>query len=78
MELSVQQKMFAAEAKEFIRKVGGNDLIYNESLHKKVDLLTLVKVSRGRFWPVQKYKILEFSLPELTGGQEDFSGGICH
>ncbi|XP_030598774.1 uncharacterized protein LOC115789478 [Archocentrus centrarchus] len=64
--------MFAAEAKEFIKKVGGDDLIYNESLHKQIDLLTLVKVSKGRFWPVQKYKILEFSLPELTE-EEDFS-----
>ncbi|XP_063320805.1 uncharacterized protein LOC134619039 [Pelmatolapia mariae] len=64
--------MFAAEAKELIEKVGDKELIYNESLIKKVDLLTLVKVSRGKFWPVQKYKIMQLSLPELMA-VEDFS-----
>lgn len=64
--------MFAAEAKELIEKVGDKELIYNESLIKKVDLLTLVKVSRGKFWPVQKYKIMQLSLPELME-LEDFS-----
>ncbi|XP_026030413.1 uncharacterized protein LOC113026162 isoform X2 [Astatotilapia calliptera] len=64
--------MFAAEAKKLIDKVGDKELIYNESLIKKVDLLTLVKVSKGKFWPVQKYKIMQLSLPELME-VEDFS-----
>lgn len=69
------QKMFAAEAKKLIDKVGDKELIYNESLIKKVDLLTLVKVSKGKFWPVQKYKIMQLSLPELME-VEDFSPGV--
>lgn len=68
------QKMFAAEAKAFVQTLGGTDLISNDNLNCKMDLLTLVKVTEGIFWPVQKYKVIHCSLPELTE-EENFSPG---
>ncbi|XP_035770808.1 uncharacterized protein LOC118455559 [Neolamprologus brichardi] len=64
--------MFAAEAKAFVQTLGGTDLISNDNLNCKMDLLTLVKVTEGIFWPVQKYKVIHCSLPELTE-EENFS-----
>ncbi|XP_042070127.1 uncharacterized protein LOC102314143 isoform X3 [Haplochromis burtoni] len=64
--------MFAAEAKAFVQTLGGTDLISNDNLNCKMDLLTLVKVTEGIFWPVQKYKVIHYSLPELTE-EENFS-----
>lgn len=68
--------MFAAEAKAVIKQVGAHgDLISNSNLHHKMDLLTLVRVTEGRFWSVPKYKPMEFSLPELMD-EPDFSPGV--
>lgn len=59
-----------------IKQVGaGGDLISNSNMHQKMDLLTLVRVTQGRFWPVPKYKPMEFSLPELMD-EPDFSPGV--
>ncbi|XP_019216956.1 uncharacterized protein LOC102083072 isoform X1 [Oreochromis niloticus] len=64
--------MFAAEAKAFVQTLGETDLISNDNLNCKMDLLTLVKVTEGSFWPVQKYKVIHCSLPELME-EENFS-----
>ncbi|XP_075312613.1 uncharacterized protein LOC142373295 [Odontesthes bonariensis] len=66
--------MFAAETKALVKNVGAQrNLIPNDDLNKKLDLLTLVKVREGRFWQLPKYKTMMCTLPELM--EEDFSPG---
>lgn len=67
--------MFAAEAKAFVQSLGDTQLISNDHLNSKMDLLTLVKVSEGSLWPVQKYKVMHCSLHELLD-EEGFSPGV--
>lgn len=67
--------MFAAEAKEVIKQVGTRgDLISNLNLNHRMDLLTLVRVTEGKFWPVPKYTTMEYTLPELMD-EPEFSPG---
>ncbi|KAM4528203.1 gasdermin-E-like [Odontesthes bonariensis] len=65
-------KMFSAETKAFVKNVGAQgNLIPNDDLNKKFDLLTLVKVKEGSFWKLPKYKTMMCTLPELM--EEEFS-----
>ncbi|XP_030598022.1 uncharacterized protein LOC115789015 [Archocentrus centrarchus] len=63
--------MFAAEAKAITRNFGAKELIHNDTLNHKMDLLTLVKISEKKLWPVKKYQILFCTLPNLM--EEEFS-----
>lgn len=70
--LCLQEKMFAAETRAVIKNVGAHtDLISNNNLSDKMDLLTLVKVSEGKFWSVTKYKPMHCTLPELIERDEE-------
>ncbi|GAA6233410.1 uncharacterized protein LOC108874600 [Lates japonicus] len=65
--------MFAAEAKAVVKNLGAHgDLISNENLDQKMDLLTLVRVREGRFWSVPKYRTMNYTLPELMEEAEEF------
>lgn len=64
--------MYQTETSTVLKNVGADaELISNNNLNNKMDLLTLVKVSEGRFWPVLKYKPMEFSLSELAELEEE-------
>lgn len=68
--------MFGVEAKAVMKNVGAHgDLISNDNLNCKMDLLTLVKVRKGNFWKIPKYTTMTVSLPELMDGDEDFCPG---
>ncbi|KAK2818499.1 hypothetical protein Q5P01_024060 [Channa striata] len=68
--------MFAAETKAVLKQVGGHGaLISNKNLNEKMDLLTLVKVTEGRIWPVPKYQAMEYTLPELME-ESEFTPGF--
>ncbi|XP_008400852.2 uncharacterized protein LOC103460457 [Poecilia reticulata] len=60
------EKMFAEETSAVVRSVGADEeLISNSNLNHKVELLTLVRVSQGRFFSYPKYTPLDCTLPEL-------------
>lgn len=64
--------MFQTETRAVLKNVGADaELIPNKNLNNKMDLLTLVKVSKGRFWSVAKYKPIEMSLSELAELEEE-------
>ncbi|XP_005748492.1 uncharacterized protein LOC102207193 [Pundamilia nyererei] len=64
--------MYQTETSAVLKNVGADaELISNNNLNNKMDLLTLVKVSEGRFWPIPKYKPMEFSLSELAELEEE-------
>ncbi|CAI5666108.1 unnamed protein product [Oreochromis niloticus] len=64
--------MYQTETSAVLKNVGADaELISNNNLNNKMDLLTLVKVSEGRFWPVPKYKPMEYSLSELAELEEE-------
>lgn len=64
--------MYQTETRAVLKNVGADaELIPNKNLKNKMDLLTLVKVSEGRFWSVPKYKPMEFSLSELVKLEEE-------
>ncbi|XP_047450516.1 uncharacterized protein LOC125013689 isoform X2 [Mugil cephalus] len=66
------EKMFGLEAKAVMRSVGAHkDLISNDNLNNKVDLLTLVKVREGNIWKVPKYTMMTMSLPELMEEEKE-------
>ncbi|XP_005470621.2 uncharacterized protein LOC102077861 [Oreochromis niloticus] len=64
--------MYQTETSAVLKNVGADaELISNNNLNNKMDLLTLVKVSEGRFWPVPKYTPMECSLTELAELEEE-------
>ncbi|KAL4005164.1 hypothetical protein ACER0C_004877 [Sarotherodon galilaeus] len=64
--------MYQTETSAVLKNVGADaELISNNNLNYKMDLLTLVKVSEGRFWSVPKYKPMECSLTELAELEEE-------
>ncbi|MEQ2226627.1 hypothetical protein ILYODFUR_029199, partial [Ilyodon furcidens] len=66
--------MFAAKTSTVLKSVGAEeDLISNSNLSQKVDLLTLVRVSEGKFFQYPKYTTMQCTLPELMEEQEEFS-----
>lgn len=66
--------MFAAKTKEVLKYLGAQkDLIYNNCLNDKIEILTLVKVRVNKPWPAVKYEVTDITLPQLIG--EDFSPG---
>ncbi|XP_047227807.1 uncharacterized protein LOC124872135 [Girardinichthys multiradiatus] len=66
--------MFAAKTSAVLKSVGAEgDLISNSNLSQKVDLLTLVRVSEGKFFQYPKYTMMQCTLPELMEEQEEFS-----
>ncbi|MEQ2304161.1 hypothetical protein AMECASPLE_024085 [Ameca splendens] len=66
--------MFAAKTSAVLKSVGAEeDLISNSNLSQKVDLLTLVRVSEGKFFQYPKYTTMQCTLPELMEEQEEFS-----
>ncbi|KAM4720299.1 uncharacterized protein FYW61_015774 isoform 3-T5 [Anableps anableps] len=64
--------MFACETSAVVKNVGAEEeLISNSNLNQRVDLLTLVRVSEGKFFNYPKYKTVDCTLPELM--EEEFS-----
>lgn len=75
--VSCQQKMFADETSAMVKNVGAEEkLISNSNLNQKVELLTLVRVSQGRFFSYPKYTPVDFTLPELLEDDNFSPGGI--
>lgn len=67
--------MFADETIAVVKNVGAEEeLISNSNLNHKVELLTLVRVSQGRFFSYPKYTPVDCTLPELLE-DDDFSPG---
>ncbi|XP_043951957.1 uncharacterized protein LOC122819352 [Gambusia affinis] len=65
--------MFADETIAVVKNVGAEEeLISNSNLNHKVELLTLVRVSQGRFFSYPKYTPVDCTLPELLE-DDDFS-----
>ncbi|KAM9307221.1 gasdermin-E-like [Pholidichthys leucotaenia] len=58
--------MFEIEAKELVNTIGCGELIANKNVFCDMDLLTLVRITEGGLWQVPKYKILTYSLSDLT------------
>ncbi|XP_054881757.1 uncharacterized protein LOC129356949 [Poeciliopsis prolifica] len=68
--------MFADETSAVVKNVGAEEeLISNSNLNHKVELLTLVRVSQGRFFSYPKYTPVDCTLPELLE-DEDFSAEV--
>ncbi|KAF3701666.1 Gasdermin-E [Channa argus] len=58
--------MFAARTKALVKNLGARgDLIYNKNVNDKIQMLTLVKVRKKKFWPVIKYYITDQTLLDL-------------
>ncbi|XP_028273152.1 uncharacterized protein LOC114443395 [Parambassis ranga] len=67
--------MFAYETKAVVKNVGAREeLIANDNLNHNMELLTLVRVTEGRFWQVPKIKVMDSTLRDLL--EEEFSPEI--
>ncbi|XP_051249891.1 uncharacterized protein LOC127359790 [Dicentrarchus labrax] len=58
--------MFASKTKALVKNLGAEgDLIDNDNVNEKIEMLTLVKVRQRRFWPVIKYTTTDLTLLDL-------------
>lgn len=68
-------QMFSATTKAFVKSLGAQgDLIYNDNVNEKIEMLTLVKVRKKTFWPVIRYSIIDQTLLDLL--EEEITPGI--
>ncbi|XP_044190553.1 uncharacterized protein LOC122969042 [Thunnus albacares] len=59
-------EMFAARTKALVKNLGAEEnLINNENVNQKIDVLTLVKVREKTLWPIVKYTIINRTLLDL-------------
>lgn len=66
--------MFAAEARAITGNFGAKEFFHNDTLNHKMDLLTVVRISEKKLWPVKKYTVLLCTLPDLM--EEKFCPGV--
>ncbi|XP_044189086.1 uncharacterized protein LOC122968148 [Thunnus albacares] len=65
--------MFAARTRAVVKSLGAQgDLIPNENVNEKIEMLTLVKARQKTFWPIIKYTIIDQTLLDLLE-EQDFS-----